>query len=50
MCSSTREELTAAVLTVSDSSYQGARPDASGPAVAEFLQENKFVVSREDCS
>ncbi len=44
MCSSTREELTAAVLTVSDSSYRGERPDASGPAVAAFLQENKFVV------
>lgn len=44
MSSSTREELTAAVLTVSDSSFQDARPDASGPAVAAFLQENKFVV------
>ncbi len=44
MSSSTREELTAAVITVSDSSFRGARPDVSGPAVAEFLQNNKFVV------
>jgi len=44
MCSSTREELTAAVLIVSDSSFRGDRPDASGPAVAEFLQKNKFMV------
>lgn len=44
MSSSTREELTAAVLTVSDSSFRGERPDASGPAVREFLQNNKFVV------
>jgi molybdopterin adenylyltransferase len=44
MSSSTREELTAAVLTVSDSSFRGERPDASGPAVTEFLQKNKFMV------
>ena len=44
MSSSTREELTAAVLIVSDSSFRGDRPDASGPAVAEFLQKNKFMV------
>lgn len=44
MSSSTREELTAAVLTVSDSSFRGERPDASGPAVAEFLENNKFMV------
>lgn len=44
MCSSTREEFTAAVLTVSDSSFRGERPDISGPAVAQFLKSNKFVV------
>jgi molybdopterin adenylyltransferase len=44
MSSSTREELTAAVLTVSDSSFRGDRSDASGPAVAEFLQSRNFVV------
>ena len=34
----------AAVLTVSDSSAQGARPDASGPAVAGYLREHGFEV------
>src|ERR1700691_5802599 len=45
MSSSTREELTAAVLTVSDSSFRGDRSDASGPAVSELLQNNKFAVT-----
>lgn len=34
----------AAVLTVSDSSFQGAREDLSGPAVAGLLQSNGFEV------
>ena len=33
---------TAAVLTVSDSSSRGERPDLSGPAVAELLRQNGF--------
>jgi molybdopterin adenylyltransferase len=36
--------LTAAVLTVSDSSFRGERPDVSGPAVASLLQEKGFAV------
>ena len=36
--------LTAAVLTVSDSSARGERTDLSGPAVAEILQRKHFVV------
>jgi molybdenum cofactor synthesis domain-containing protein len=48
MSSSTPEGLTAAVLTVSDSSAQGKRADASGPAVAEALARREFqVVARE---
>jgi molybdopterin adenylyltransferase len=40
--------MTAAVVTVSDSSARGERQDRSGPAVAEFLEKSKFrVVSRE---
>jgi len=39
--------LTAAVLTISDSSSRGERADLSGPAVAEALTKQKFqVVSR----
>jgi molybdenum cofactor synthesis domain-containing protein len=38
------EALTAAVLTVSDSSSRGEREDLSGPAVAETLQRNHFVI------
>ncbi|MGH9502072.1 MAG: MogA/MoaB family molybdenum cofactor biosynthesis protein [Terriglobales bacterium] len=37
-------ELTAAVLTVSDSSARGERADLSGPAVAEILQRKSFAV------
>jgi molybdopterin adenylyltransferase len=44
MSSSTPEALTAAVLTVSDSSARGERPDLSGPAVAEFLRKAGFSV------
>ena len=38
------EVLTAAVLTVSDSSARGERADLSGPAVAEILKRKNFVV------
>jgi molybdopterin adenylyltransferase len=44
MSSSTPELLTAAVLTVSDSSARGARADLSGPAVAEILKRKDFAV------
>ena len=36
--------ITAAVLTISDSSHQGTRTDLSGPAVAERLEAAGFVV------
>ena len=36
--------LTAAVLTVSDSSARGERADLSGPAVAEILKRKKFAI------
>ena len=39
---SLRPELTAAVITVSDSCSRGDRVDASGPAVARFLKERGF--------
>jgi molybdopterin adenylyltransferase len=45
MSSSTPEVLTAAVLTVSDSSSRGERADLSGPAVAEILQKRSFSVT-----
>lgn len=44
MSSSTPEILTAAVLTVSDSSSRGERPDLSGPAVFEALTRHNFSV------
>src|SRR5712692_9097566 len=44
MSSSTPEALTAAVLTVSDSSARGERADLSGPAVAEILKRKNFAV------
>jgi molybdopterin adenylyltransferase len=44
MSSSTRETLTAAVLTVSDSSARGERPDLSGPALAEAVRKAGFSV------
>ena len=45
MSSSTPEILTAAVLTVSDSSARGERDDVSGPAVAEILKKRNFSVA-----
>jgi molybdenum cofactor synthesis domain-containing protein len=46
--SSSTPELTAAVLTVSDSSSRGEREDLGGPAVAACLEKHKFqVVARE---
>jgi molybdopterin adenylyltransferase len=48
MSSSIPELLTAAVLTVSDSSARGEREDLGGPAVAEVLERHKFrIVARE---
>jgi len=44
MSSSTPEPLTAAVLTVSDSSARGERSDLSGPAVTEALRKGGFSV------
>ena len=44
MSSSTPETLTAAVLTVSDSSARGERADLSGPAVVECLTQHGFSV------
>jgi molybdenum cofactor synthesis domain-containing protein len=44
MSSSKTEPLTAAVLTVSDSSVRGERADLSGPTVVEILQRKDFVV------
>jgi len=38
---------TAAVLTVSDSSSRGERPDLSGPAVADLLRGNGFEVTHQ---
>jgi molybdopterin adenylyltransferase len=46
--SSSTPELTAAVLTVSDSSSRGERVDLGGPAVAAVLEKRNFkVVARE---
>jgi molybdenum cofactor synthesis domain-containing protein len=47
MSSSTPEVLTAAVLTVSDSSARGERADVSGPAVAEILKRHFSVIRAE---
>jgi molybdopterin adenylyltransferase len=44
MSSSTPERVTAAVLTVSDSSARGERADLSGPAVVEALSRRRFSV------
>jgi molybdopterin adenylyltransferase len=38
------EVLTAAVLTVSDSSSRGERADLSGPAVADILKRKNFAI------
>ena len=40
----TGQILTAAVLTVSDSSARGERADLSGPAVVEILKRKTFAV------
>jgi|ERR1700733_4016170 molybdopterin adenylyltransferase len=44
MSSSTPERVTAAVLTVSDSSARGERADLSGPAVVGALSRRRFSV------
>jgi molybdenum cofactor synthesis domain-containing protein len=44
MSSSKTELLTAAVLTVSDSSARGERADLSGPAVADILKRKNFAL------
>jgi molybdopterin adenylyltransferase len=44
MSSLTPEVLTAAVLTISDSSSRGEREDISGPAVVKVLQNHSFDV------
>jgi len=44
MSSSIPEELTAAIVTISDSSSRGERADLSGPAVAEALKKHTFQV------
>lgn len=44
MSSSTPEGVTAAVLTVSDSSARGERADLSGPAVVGALRRRRFSV------
>lgn len=43
--SSSTPELTAAVITVSDSCARGERTDTSGPAVAELLRKYRFVIA-----
>lgn len=44
MSSSIPEVFTAAVLTVSDSSSRGERPDLSGPALVELLTSRNYQV------
>ena len=39
---------TAAVLTISDSSFRGERPDISGPTIAALLGESDFDVTRQE--
>jgi molybdenum cofactor synthesis domain-containing protein len=48
MSSSTPEALTAAVVTVSDSSSRGEREDLSGPAVTATLSHHKFQVIAQE--
>ncbi|HMK09893.1 MAG TPA: MogA/MoaB family molybdenum cofactor biosynthesis protein [Anaerolineales bacterium] len=46
--SSSTPELTAAVVTVSDSSFRGEREDLGGPAVAAALEKKNFrIITRE---
>lgn len=42
------QNLTAAVLTVSDSAARGERSDLSGPAVADLLKKENFKVPRAE--
>ena len=42
--SSSTPELTAAVITVSDSCSRGERTDLSGPAVADILRKHRFTI------
>src|SRR5947209_5002102 len=44
MSSSTPEAYTAAVLTISDSSSRGERPDVSGPALVDVLTKHNYQV------
>jgi len=44
MSSSTPDNLTAAVITVSDSCARGEREDLSGPAVSQVLQAQTFSI------
>jgi molybdopterin adenylyltransferase len=44
MSSSTPEAYTAAVLTISDSSSRGQRPDVSGPALVDVLTKHNYQV------
>jgi molybdopterin adenylyltransferase len=44
MSSSTPEQVTAAVVTVSDSCARGERTDVSGPAVADALRKKNFSI------
>ena len=37
-----------AILTISDRSFRGERPDASGPALAERVTEEGWMVSKRD--
>ena len=37
----------AAVLTVSDRSFRGERPDAGGPLVAELLEAGAFTLTED---
>jgi molybdenum cofactor synthesis domain-containing protein len=50
MSSSTAEprSLTAAVVTVSDSSSRGERQDRSGPSVVQLLEQHKFIVQARE--
>jgi len=48
MTSSSTPELTAAVITISDSCARGERTDLSGPAVSKLLQQRNFsIVGKE---
>ena len=48
MSSSTPDVRTAAVLTVSDSSSRGERPDLSGPAVIAILRQHGFSLTASE--